>query len=147
LLQSKHFHSSMDISLCGFRSRSGTNVEQKNYLPLLGMGYALKQLWETALQPEGRGFDSRWCHWKFSLTWSIGPHYCPGADSASKRNEYTEYFLGSKGGRCVGLTTLPPPCADCLTIWEPQPPGNLRNFPRFALPFYCFEWKLCFLLN
>jgi hypothetical protein len=22
-----------------------------------------------------------------------------------------------KGGRCVGLTTLPPLCADCLEIW------------------------------
>jgi len=33
---------------------------------------------------------------------------------------------GGKGGRCVGLTTLPPPCADCLEIWEPQRPGNLR---------------------
>ena len=31
-----------------------------------------------------------------------------------------------KGGRCVGLTTLPPSCADCLEIWEPQPPGTLR---------------------
>jgi hypothetical protein len=30
------------------------------------------------------------------------------------RNEYQEYFLGGKGGRCVGLTTLPPSCADCL---------------------------------
>jgi len=27
------------------------------------------------------------------------------------RNEYEEYFLGGKGGRCVGLTTLPPSCA------------------------------------
>jgi len=35
-------------------------------------------------------------------------------------------FLGGKGGRCVGLTTLPPSCADCLEIWEPQPPGTLR---------------------
>ena len=33
---------------------------------------------------------------------------------------------GSKGGRCIGLTTLPPSCADCLEIWEPQPPGTLR---------------------
>ena len=32
---------------------------------------------------------------------------------------------GGKSGRCVGLTTLPPSCADCLEIWEPQPPGTL----------------------
>jgi hypothetical protein len=25
----------------------------------------------------------------------------------------------SKGDRCVGLTTLPPSCADCLEVWEP----------------------------
>jgi hypothetical protein len=30
------------------------------------------------------------------------------------------------GGRCIRLTTLPPSCADCLKIWEPQPPGTLR---------------------
>jgi hypothetical protein len=28
-------------------------------------------------------------------------------------------FPRGKGGRCVGLTTLPPSCADCLEIWEP----------------------------
>jgi len=28
-----------------------------------------------------------------------------GIDSASNRNEYQEYFLGGKGGRCVQLTT------------------------------------------
>jgi len=64
----------------------------------------------------------------FSLT-SFRPHYGPGVDSASKRNEYQEYFLGGKDGRCVGLTTLPPSCADCLEIWEPQPPGTLRDCP------------------
>ena len=36
------------------------------------------------------------------------PHYDPAVDSASKWNEYQEYFLGGKGGWCVGLTTLPP---------------------------------------
>jgi len=30
-----------------------------------------------------------------------------------------------KGGRCVGLTTVPSSCADCFEIWEPQPPGTL----------------------
>jgi hypothetical protein len=56
-------------------------------------------------------------------------HYGPGVDSASNRNEYQEYFLGGKGGRCVGLTTLPPSCADCLEIWEPQLPGSLWACP------------------
>jgi hypothetical protein len=32
-------------------------------------------------------------------------------------------------GRCVGLTTLPPSCADWLEIWEPQPPAALRACP------------------
>ena len=45
---------------------------------------------------EGRGFDSRWGHWNFSLILSFRPHYDPGVDSASNRNEYQEYFLGVK---------------------------------------------------
>jgi hypothetical protein len=45
---------------------------------------------------EGHGIDSRWCHWNFSLTKSFQPHYGPGVDSASNRNEYQEYFLGVK---------------------------------------------------
>jgi len=44
-------------------------------------------------------------------------------------DEYQEYFLGGKGGQCVGLTNLTPSCADCLEIWEPQPPGTLRASP------------------
>jgi hypothetical protein len=69
-------------------------------------------------KPEGRGFDSQW--------W---PHYVSGVDSASDRNEYREYFLGGKGGRCLGLTTLPPSFADFLEIWEPEAPGSLRACP------------------
>jgi hypothetical protein len=43
-----------------------------------------------------------------------------------------------KGGRCVGLTTLPPSSAHCLKIWVPQPPGTLRPCQAcngIALPF------------
>ena len=46
--------------------------------------------------------------------------------SASNRNEYQEYSLGGKCGRCVGLTTLPPSCAVCLEIREDHPPETLR---------------------
>jgi hypothetical protein len=35
-------------------------------------------------------------------------------------------FPGGKGRLCVGLTTLPSSCADCLKIWEPQPPEIQR---------------------
>ena len=59
-------------------------------------GYAVAQLVEALrYKPEGRGFDSRWCHWNFSLT-SFRLHYGPGDDSVSNRNEYQEYFLGVK---------------------------------------------------
>jgi hypothetical protein len=46
-------------------------------------------------KPEGRGFDSGWVHWDFSVTKSFWSHNGPGVDSASK-NEYQESFLGVK---------------------------------------------------
>jgi len=52
---------------------------------------------------EGRGFDSRWFHWNFSLTQSFRPHYGPQADSASKRNEYQDFFWGGGGGGGKGV--------------------------------------------
>jgi len=58
----------------------------------------------------------------------LSPVICPGVDSASNRNEYQEYFLRGKGGRCIGLN-LQPSCAVCLEIWEPQPPGTLTACP------------------
>jgi hypothetical protein len=36
---------------------------------LSSSGHAMAQLVETLrYETEGRGFDSRWCHWNFSLT-------------------------------------------------------------------------------
>ena len=65
-----------------------------------------------------------------------------GSTQPLNRNEYREYFLGVKSGRCVGLTTLPPSCADCLEIWEPQPPGTLQGLsgPVMGL-LYIFTFK------
>ena len=79
-------------------------------------------------KPEGRGFDSRQCHWKF-FDIILPAAYGTGVDSASNRNECQEYFLGKKDGRCVGLTNLLPSCAHCLEICEPQPPGSPTACP------------------
>ena len=57
---------------------------------------------------EGRWVDFRWYHWNFSLAQTFRMHYGSGVDLASNRNEYQEYFLGVKSGRCVKLTTLSP---------------------------------------
>ena len=100
---------------------------QYTYVEEFVLGYAVTQLVEALrYKSEGRGFDSRCCHWNFS---SFRSHCGPGVDSVFNRNEYQEYFLGGKGGRCVGLTTLAPTCVDCLEMWEPQPPGTLRACP------------------
>jgi len=43
----------------------------KNYQQFVGllMGHAVAQLVQALrYKLEGRGFDSRWCHWNFSLT-------------------------------------------------------------------------------
>ena len=71
-------------------------------------------------KPEGLGFD---------LEFFIDVILPAALQSASNRNEYQEYFLGGKGGRCLGLTTLLPSYADCLENWKPQPPGTLRACP------------------
>ena len=72
----------------------------------------------------------------------------PGVDSDSNRNEYQEYLLWDKGGRCVGLTTLAPSSADSLKIWGPQLPryvwsevGLYRNcctFPFIYIYIYIY---------
>jgi len=64
-------------------------------------------------------------HWRnpFGRTVALGLTQPP--TEMSTRN----ISWGGKGGRCVGLTTLPPSCADFLEIWDPQPPGILRACP------------------
>ena len=59
------------------------------------------------MQLEGRRFDSRWCHWNFSLRnfhWqSFQLHY--GLQPLTEMN--TRNISWGKGGLCLGLTTLP----------------------------------------
>jgi len=70
------------------------------------------------------------CHF-FPYTF-LPIYHGPGVDSASNRNEYQEYFLGGKGGRCLRLTTLPPSCAvvtysGSLNFLEPSGPLQACN--------------------
>jgi len=77
-------------------------------------------------KPEGRGFDSRWCHSNLLLTKSFRSHSARGIDIASNKNMYQGYFLWGRCGWFVRLTALTPSCADWFEIWEPQPAGTLR---------------------
>jgi hypothetical protein len=46
-----------------------SQIHTKSINTLCGWGHAVGQLVEALrYKPEGRGFDSRSCHWNFSLT-------------------------------------------------------------------------------
>ena len=100
--------------------------------------------WGTALQT-GRSrvrfpmVSLEFCHWHnpSGRTMTLGS--TQSLTEMSTRN----ISLGGKGGWWVGLTTLPPSCADCLGICEPQPPGTLRACPglyRDCFPFTFYPW-------
>ena len=69
----------------------------------------------------------------------------PGSTQPLTEMNTQEYFLGSKGGRCV-LLTLPPSCADCLEIWEPQPAGTLRVCPGLYRGYFTFTFTTSFYI-
>jgi len=72
------------------------------------MGQTVAHLVETlSYKLESRGFHSLWCYWKFSLTLFLRLRYGCGVNLDSYRNEYQEYLLGERGGRCIRLATLP----------------------------------------
>ena len=80
---------------------------------------------------EGRGFESRLCHWNFYWLNPTVPSVALGFTQplTEMSTRIFSWGEGGKGGRCVGLTTLPPSCADCLVNWEPQLPGAVWACP------------------
>jgi hypothetical protein len=58
-----------NICICTHVPDSVQTMYELPMLPSNTGGYAVAQLVEAlCYKPEGRGFDSRWCHWNFSLT-------------------------------------------------------------------------------
>jgi hypothetical protein len=62
-----------------------------------------------------------------------------GVYQTSNRNDYQEYFLKGKGGRCVGLTLLPS-CAYCLEICELGSSTTLRDCTGLYRNRFNFTW-------
>jgi hypothetical protein len=76
---------------------------------------------------------------------SFRSHYGLGVDWASNRNEYQEYFLRVKSGRCVRLTTLPLPCAVVMKSGNLnflEPSGPVKGL-IYLLPFFVSDYANC----
>ena len=82
--------------------------------------------WGTALQAGRLQFQLSIVSLEFVIDISFWLHYGPGFNSASNKHSW-----------CVGLTTLPPSCANCLEIWKPQPPGQGLSRPVQGVLYLC----------
>jgi hypothetical protein len=93
-------------------------------VPLVYYGRELAQLVEALrCKQEGRGFDSRWGHWDFSLNKSFR--------STQPLTELsTRDVSWGKGGRCIQLMTFPPSCAYSLEIQGASGPWSINGLSR-----------------
>jgi hypothetical protein len=83
------------------------------------------------------GFDSRWCHWNFSVTYLLLVALWPWGRLNLKQKWVPDVFPGGKGGRCVRLSTSPPSCAVLMQSGNLnflEPSGLLQACNGTALP-------------
>ena len=80
---------------------------------------------------EGHLFDPSWHQWIFHWHKILPIALWHWGRSASNRNDYQEYFLGGKSGRCVRLTTYHHPVSSrnlgALNFLEPSGPLQACN--------------------
>ena len=111
---------------CDFHTHN-PNIKQRHIVLLGARGG--KVGWGTVLQPRRSGVQFPMLSLAFFIDTILLAALWPWGRLRLQQNCVSGIFRGGKGGRCVGLTTLPHSCADCLEIWEPQPPGTLRASP------------------
>ena len=77
---------------------------------------------------EGRGFDSPMVSLEFSIDIILPAALCSlGSTQPLTEMSTRDIYWGVK-------TTLPPSCADCLEMWEPQPLGLSRPVQELTYP-------------
>ena len=99
--------------------------------------------WGTALQTGRSRVRFPMVSLEFCIPQSFRLHYDSGVNSASNGNEYQEYFLEGKGGRCVGwqayLLNVPIFLKSVsLDLQEPSRPVQACK----GIALDCTNWKM-----